>query len=215
MAPDNISMEEMAKHPRCTVEGFLSPPYLDVPLSFVYQKDRSDVHIFLNDLSHPQYLCYVADNFRHVNFRRVEQPVMVFHDKARRKFRLCPMPPGVSSDTSTYGRFCFARDATGVDNVPVPSVLLTLDNGLTHSLSKNAWILYRKTKEPDIRRQRPEISHVQLCEAITQMWLSEAPEVRERWKLMAQRALVHYIEKRQEAANNEASSGSMGEEPSD
>lgn len=122
-------------------------------------------------------------------------------------------------------------DATGVDNVPVPSVLLTLDNGLTHSLSKNAWILYRKTKEPDIRRQRPEISHVQLCkqhfheyaslsnvctgEAITQMWFSEAPEVRERWKLMAQRALVHYIEKRQEAANNEASSGSMEEEPSD
>ncbi|KAL6361294.1 hypothetical protein LRP88_04761 [Fusarium phalaenopsidis] len=199
MAPDNISMEEMAKHPRCTAEGFLSPPYLDVPLSFVYQKDRSDVHIFLNDLSHPQYL------------RRVEQSVMVFHDKARRKFRLCPMPPGVSSDTSTYGRFY----ATGVDNVPVPSVLLTLDNGLAHSLSKNAWILYRKTKEPDIRRQRPEISHVQLCEAITQMWFSETPEVRERWKLMAQRALVHYIEKRQEAANNEASNGSMEEEPSD
>lgn len=67
MAPDNISMEDMAKHPRCTAEGFLSPPYLDVPLSFVYQKDRSDVHIFLNDLSHPQYLCYVADNFRHVD----------------------------------------------------------------------------------------------------------------------------------------------------
>ncbi|EEU47579.1 uncharacterized protein NECHADRAFT_19608, partial [Fusarium vanettenii 77-13-4] len=150
---------------------------------FVYQKDRSDVHMFLNDLSHPQYLCYVADNFS----RRVEQPVMVFHDKARRKFRLCPVSPGVSSDTdtdtSTYGRFCFTR----ADCVPVPSVLLTLDNGLTHSLSKNAWILYRKTKEPDIRRQRPEISHVQLCEAITQMWFNETPEVRERWKLMAQR----------------------------
>ncbi|UPK91821.1 hypothetical protein LCI18_002756 [Fusarium solani-melongenae] len=190
-----MSMEEMARHPRCTAEGFLSPPYLDVPLSFVYRKDRSDVHIFLNDLSHPQYVCYVADNFS----RRVEQPVMVFHDKARRKFRLCPMPPGVSSDTSTYGRFCFAR----VDNVPVPSVLLTLDNGLAHSLSNNAWILYRKAKELDIRNQHPEISHVQLCETITDMWFNETPEVREGWKLMAQRALDYYIEKRLEAANNQ------------
>lgn len=121
-------------------------------------------------------------------------------------------------------------DATGVDNVPIPSVLLTLDHGLAHSLSKNAWILYRKTKEPGIRRQRPEISHVQLCkqpfhehaslsnlcigETITQMWINETPQVRECWKLTAQSALIHHIQKKQEAANNEASSGSMEEEPS-
>lgn len=208
MAPNTMSMEDMAKHPRCIAEGFLSPPYLDVPLSFVYQKDRSDVHIFLNDLSNLQYLCYVADNFS----RRVEQPVMVFHDKARRKFRLCPVSPGASPDTSTYGRFCLTRDATQVDNVPVPPVLLTLDNGLPHSVSKNAWILYRKTKEPDIRRQHPEISHGQLCDAITEMWFNETDQVRDNWKLMAQRALVHYIEKKQEAANNEASNASASEE---
>ncbi|KAJ4309434.1 hypothetical protein N0V84_011503 [Fusarium piperis] len=212
MAPGGISMEDMAKHPRSTAAGFLSPPYVDVPINFVYQKDRSEVHIFLNDLSHLQYLNYVADNFS----RRVAQPVVVFHDKARRKFRLCPMPPGAPYDTSTYGRFCFVRDATRLDNVPVPPVLLTLENGLPHSVVKNAWILYRKEKEPEVRRQNPGLLGERLCQTITRMWFDEAPEVRKHWELLAQRALIHYIRKKQElhATNNEASNGSMTDEPS-
>lgn len=41
--------------------------------------------------------------------RRVQQPVKVFHDEARKKYRLCPIPKDIFANTSTFGRYCFAR----------------------------------------------------------------------------------------------------------
>nr|AIF79397.1 MAT 1.1.3 [Fusarium azukiicola] len=205
----HITPEELKKKPRSTELGHLTPPYCLVPLNFVYNEDGSDVHIFLDDLSHIQYVEYVADNFS----RRVQEPVVVFHDKGRRKFRLCP---GASPDTPSYGKYCYTRNAMELDNIPVPPVLLWLENGLPHSIMRNAWVLYRQAKEPEIRRQNPNIESEPFFKTITDMWVTEIPEVREYWMRLARKGILHYIKKKQEdhAAQSEAPNEGTTEEPS-
>jgi hypothetical protein len=114
--------------------------------------------------------------------RRVQQPVRVFHDKARSKYRLCPIPEDVSPDTSTYGRFCFTRGMvhrnhfewyrsdTFIDqSTPVkvsdedPTVG---EGGCRIPRPRNCWLLYRQSKSQEITKKVEGITASELCRYI-------------------------------------------------
>ncbi|KAH7169155.1 high mobility group box domain-containing protein [Fusarium sp. MPI-SDFR-AT-0072] len=179
--------------------GVLMPPEAEVPITMVYSQSQADIHIFLPENASLMLINHVADKFS----RRVQQPVRVFHDKARSKYRLCPIPEDVSPDTSTYGRFCFTRGMvhrnhfqwyrsdTFIDqSTPVkvsdedPTVG---EGGCRIPRPRNCWLLYRQSKSQEITKKVEGITASELSRMIGRMWDEETPEIQAYWYDMAEK----------------------------
>ncbi|KAF5019277.1 hypothetical protein F66182_8730 [Fusarium sp. NRRL 66182] len=160
--------------------GVRMPPEAEVPFTFVYSQLESDVHVFLPENASMRLIHHVADNLS----RRVQQPVKVFHDKERRKYRLCPIPMDISPDTSTYGRFCFTRDWSTPVRVSVIDPTVG-EGGRRIPRPRNRWILYRQAKSQEITNRNKGLTPSELSSIIGRMWDSETPEVQAYWQRLA------------------------------
>ncbi|EWG39786.1 hypothetical protein FVEG_02489 [Fusarium verticillioides 7600] len=160
--------------------GVLMPPEAEVPITMVYSQSQADIHIFLPENASLTLINHVTDNFS----RRVQQPVRVFHDKARSKYRLCPIPEDVSPDTSTYGRYCFTRDQSTPVKVSEEDPTVG-EGGCRIPRPRNCWLLYRQSKSQEITRSVEGITASELSRVIGRMWDEETPEIQAYWYNMA------------------------------
>ncbi|KAF4985087.1 hypothetical protein FDECE_16832, partial [Fusarium decemcellulare] len=168
---------------RCETDlGFLVPPKFEVPIIFLFSDAQKDVHILIPETSELPYVQYVADNFS----ARVRQPVKVFHDADRKKYRLCPIPEGISPNTSSFGRFCFTRDNGAVQGFE-RSQAVEAEYERRIPRPRNSWILYRQAKSQEVASQNPGMPTTSISKIISDMWKSENPEVKAYWQQMAER----------------------------
>uniref|UniRef100_A0A8H7N1H2 Uncharacterized protein n=1 Tax=Bionectria ochroleuca TaxID=29856 RepID=A0A8H7N1H2_BIOOC len=63
-------------------------PQPDYAVTYVTNEALGDVHVFVPDGYDIDFVRDIAENFS----GRVQEPVIVYHDEIRRKFRLCPAP---------------------------------------------------------------------------------------------------------------------------
>ncbi|KAH7185334.1 high mobility group box domain-containing protein [Fusarium flagelliforme] len=160
--------------------GVRTPPEAEVPITFVYSQSQNDIHAFLPEDASMRFVNHVADNLS----RRVQQPVKVFHDEARRKYRLCPIPRDIFANTSTYGRYCFSRDQS------TPAKVSTKDStvgeeGQRIPRPRNRWMLYRQAKSLQIIAQNEGLTAGELSRIISTMWDNETPETQAYWHRLA------------------------------
>nr|AYD41911.1 mating type protein 1-1-3 [Fusarium anguioides] len=160
--------------------GVRMPPEAEVPLTFVYSRAQADIHIFVPENASLRFTNYVADNFS----RRVQQPVRVFHDKERGKYRLCPIPEESCPDTSSYGRFCFTRDQSAPVKVTDEDQTVG-ENGRRIPRPRNCWLLYRQAKSQEITTRNEGITASELSSIIGRMWDEETPETQAYWHRLA------------------------------
>ncbi|KAF4425202.1 mating type 1-1-3 protein [Fusarium austroafricanum] len=177
--------------------GVLMPPEAEVPLIFVYSRTQADVHIFVPENASMTFTNHVADNFS----RRVQQPVRVFHDKERGKYRLCPIPEDSCPDTSTYGRFCFTRGmarpntidgcrSNAYEDQSTPVKVSNVDPTVGEAghripRPRNCWLLYRQAKSQEITTRNEGITASELSSIISRMWDEETPETQAYWHRLA------------------------------
>nr|AAC71053.1 mating type protein MAT-1-3 [Fusarium fujikuroi] len=113
--------------------------------------------------------------------RRVQQPVRVFHDKARSKYRLCPIPEDESCEW-------YCSDILIDQSTPVkvseedPTVG---EGGCRIPRPRNCWLLYRQSKSQEITRSVEGITASELSRVIGRMWDEETPEIQAYWYNMA------------------------------
>ncbi|KAF4333010.1 mating type 1-1-3 [Fusarium beomiforme] len=162
--------------------GVFMPPEAEVPMTMVYSQLQGDIHIFLPENASMMFINHVADNFS----RRVQQPVRVFHDKARSKYRLCPIPEDVSPDISTFGRFCYTRDQSTLVKVSDEDPTVG-EGGRRIPRPRNCWLLYRQAKSQEITTQIEGVTASELSRIIGRMWDEETPEVQAYWQDMAEK----------------------------
>ncbi|KAF4966027.1 hypothetical protein FSARC_6227 [Fusarium sarcochroum] len=162
--------------------GVRMPPEAEVLFTFVYSQAQSDIHAFLPDTMKISLVLHIADNFS----RRVEQPVKVFHDEQRSKYRLCPIPMDIAPDTSTYGRFCFTRDKSTPVKVSAEDPTVG-EGGRRIPRPRNCWILYRQAKSQEITNRNEGITAPELSAIIARMWDNEPPVVQVYWQKLAER----------------------------
>nr|AEP03812.1 mating type protein MAT1-1-3 [Fusarium subglutinans]QFP39745.1 mating type protein 1-1-3 [Fusarium sp.] len=167
--------------------GVLMPPEAEVPITMVYSQSQADIHIFLPENASLTLINHVADKFS----RRVQQPVRVFHDKARSKYRLCPIPEDVSPDTSTYGRHCFTRDQSTPVKVSEDDPTVG-EGGCRIPRPRNCWLLYRQSKSQEIIGSVEGITASELSRVIGKMWDEETPEIQAYWYNMAEKEEVNH-----------------------
>nr|QFP39778.1 mating type protein 1-1-3 [Fusarium miscanthi] len=170
--------------------GVLMPPEAEVPITMVYSQSQADIHLFLPENASLMLINHVADKFS----CRVQQPVRVFHDKARSKYRLCPIPEDVSPDTSTYGRFCFTRDQSTPVKVSDGDPTIG-EGGCRIPRPRNCWLLYRQSKSQEITRNVEGITASELSRVIGRMWDEETPEIQAYWYDMAEKEEFNHKQK--------------------
>nr|BAE93600.1 MAT1-1-3 [Tolypocladium inflatum] len=167
--------------PRVQVPG----PYgdVDTPVTFVTSEIQGNVHVFLPDTYEMVIVEAIAQNFS----RRVQQPVKVFHDDWRQKYRLCPLPPGAQAITSTYGPCRFECDMSEPKVAETQATPAASDNSRAHiPRPRNCWILYRQHKSEEYKEKFDNISASELSSAISRDWKAEPDSEKEIWRQKAQ-----------------------------
>ncbi|KAM0437173.1 hypothetical protein ACHAQK_007383 [Fusarium lateritium] len=157
--------------------GVRMAPEAEVPITMVYSQSQGDIHIFLPENTTMELINHVADNFS----RRVQQPVKVFHDEQRKKYRLCPLPDYIAPDMSTWGRYCFTRGMAHRNLV----VYLFLTYAKIVPLP-DVWTIYRQAKLPEIVSENPELTTNELSSILGASWNKETREVRDFWQNLAE-----------------------------
>ncbi|KAF5000881.1 hypothetical protein FGRMN_1490 [Fusarium graminum] len=162
--------------------GVRMAPEAEVPITVLYSQSQGDIHIFLPENTTMNLVNYVANKFS----RRVEQPVKVFHDEGRKKYRLCPIPEGIAPDMSTYGRYCFTRVS---ENNPVVG-----ENGERIPHPRSCFDLYRQAKSPEIIGANEGITASELSSVLGRSWDGETGDVHAYWEnLAAEEARNHKL----------------------
>ncbi|EKJ71585.1 hypothetical protein NXS19_005720 [Fusarium pseudograminearum] len=161
--------------------GVFMPPEAEVPITIVYSQSQDDVHVFVPETTSMTMVNYVADNFS----RRVQQPVKVFHDEARKKYRLCPIPKDIFANISTFGRYCFTRDQSTPVTVSASDPTIG-EGGKRIPRPRNSWMLYRQAKSQQIIAQHEGLTAGELSTIISNMWNSETPETQAYWRKLAE-----------------------------
>ncbi|KAK5998932.1 Mating-type M-specific polypeptide Mc [Cladobotryum mycophilum] len=147
-----------------------TPP--DIPMTFVRSEDQKDVHVFVPESFSLKLVQTIANNFS----RRIQQPVKVFHDTYRQKFRLCPLPEGSTVDVSTYD----------LSEPKPPQGVFTDWNSEDESSKRaprprNRWILYRQHHSKALREEYPGITASELSKVISAMWKNEDETGKQFW----------------------------------
>ncbi|KAM4064852.1 HMG (high mobility group) box domain-containing protein [Hirsutella rhossiliensis] len=124
----------------------------------------------------------IANNFS----RRVQQPVKVFHDDWREKYRLCPLPLGVQANDITYGSLCFECDSSE----PLPEMNSKDDvvDGKTGHIPRprNKWILYRQYHAAIIKKEIGLITASEISTMISNMWRQASEAEKAIWQQKAE-----------------------------
>ncbi|PHH64046.1 hypothetical protein CDD81_5039 [Ophiocordyceps australis] len=114
----------------------------------------------------------IAANFS----RRVREPVKVFYDDKRHKYRLCPLPDGHQRNISSYGIYCFEVDVEASQSPPAHEQA-TFGGSKSHiPRPRNSWILYRQHKYAEIKDQYPGLTAPALSTIIASMWRNESTD---------------------------------------
>ncbi|KAL6917537.1 hypothetical protein ACHAPO_000646 [Fusarium lateritium] len=161
--------------------GVFMPPEAEVPITMVYSRSQADIHVFVPETASMTLVNRVADNLS----RRVQQPVKVFHDEARKKYRLCPVPKDIFADTSTYGRYCFTRDRSTPAKVSEEDPAVS-EGGQRIPRPRNSWMLYRQAKSQQIIAEHEGLTAGELSRIISTMWNRETPETQAYWQRLAE-----------------------------
>ncbi|KAI6775157.1 hypothetical protein HG530_001915 [Fusarium avenaceum] len=162
--------------------GVRMAPEAEVPITMVYSQSQGDIHIFLPETTTMELINHAADNFSH----RVQQPVKVFHDEQRKKYRLCPFPDDIAPNTSTWGRYCFTRDRSTLVRVSAEDPTVG-ENEQRIPPIRTVWNIYRQAKLPEIVRENPELTTNELSSILGRSWITEPPEVRDFWQKLAEK----------------------------
>ncbi|KAG5929559.1 hypothetical protein E4U42_005483 [Claviceps africana] len=113
--------------------------------------------------------------------RSVQQPVSVFHDSYRQKFRICPLPLGAVVDTTSYGTLFLSCDS------PAETSAVEAEDTASHiPRPRNSWILYRQFKSRELRKDHSGITASELSTMISSLWKNETDEEKAFWQRMAQ-----------------------------
>ncbi|KEY65855.1 hypothetical protein S7711_05861 [Stachybotrys chartarum IBT 7711] len=144
----------------------------DVPVSFVVSKGENDLIVLVPHDYDLGLVARIAKRFS----ERIEQPVSVFHDSFREKFRLYPFPPGTEKllDITLLGIFCFSIDGTSTstaDHIPRP---------------RNSWILFRQEKSKALKAEHQGITASELSSICSEMWKSLTHDEKAEWQAKAQ-----------------------------
>ncbi|KAF4512727.1 hypothetical protein G6O67_000072 [Ophiocordyceps sinensis] len=148
----------------------------DTLVTFVASETEGNVHVFLSDTLEMGLVETIAMNFS----RRVQQPVKVFHDNWREKYRLCPLLPGVQANNITYGSLCFECDL----DMSEPNVPETKMARIPRP--RNKWILYRQYQAAIIRQDLGKITASEMSTMIANMWRQESKAEKAVWKQKAE-----------------------------
>ncbi|KAM0249600.1 hypothetical protein ACHAP5_002726 [Fusarium lateritium] len=162
--------------------GVRMAPEAEVPITMVYSQSQGDIHIFLPENTTMELINHVADNFS----RRVQQPVKVFHDEQRKKYRLCPLPDYIAPDMSTWGRYCFTRDRSTPVRVSAKDPTIG-ENEQRIPPIRDVWTIYRQAKLPEIVSENPELTTNELSSILGASWNKETREVRDFWQNLAEK----------------------------
>nr|BAD72606.2 MAT1-1-3 [Ephelis japonica] len=156
---------------------------MDAPVTFVTSEVQGNIHIFVPETFHRSLVESIANNFS----RRVQQPVSVFHDSYRQKFRFCPLPFGATVDITNYGTLFFSCDLTGSKELPVMTNVVETEETSNHiPRPRNSWILYRQFKSRELRKDHQGITASELSTMISSLWKNETEEEKAFWQKMAQ-----------------------------
>ncbi|PHH90959.1 hypothetical protein CDD83_2087 [Cordyceps sp. RAO-2017] len=154
----------------------------DTLMTFVTSETQGTVHVFVPDIFDRSVVEGIAQNFS----RRVQQPVKVFHDEWRQKYRLCPLPSGVKADILTYGTFYYECDLSEPKPAASPSKDETSGGKTAHiPRPRNSWILYRQYKAAQIQQQYPGITASELSTMISRSWKAASKEQKKFWQQKA------------------------------
>ncbi|KAG5998094.1 hypothetical protein E4U43_002495 [Claviceps pusilla] len=157
---------------------------MDAPVTFVTSEVQGNVHVFVPETFHRNLVEVIANNFS----RSIQQPVSVFHDCYRQKFRLCPLPLGAVVDTTSYGTPFFSCDLSNVQGSPAAeaSAVEAEDTASHIPRPRNSWILYRQFKSRELRKDHSGITASELSTMISSLWKNETDEEKAFWQKMAQ-----------------------------
>nr|AZR66141.1 MAT1-1-3 [Ophiocordyceps xuefengensis] len=153
----------------------------DTLITFVSSETEGNVHIFLTDTLEMEIVETIAMNFS----RRVQQPVNVFHDSWREKYRLCPLLPGAQADNITYGSLCFECDMSEPNAVDTNSKDGEGKKGHIPR-PRNKWILYRQYQAAIIRQDLGKITASEMSTMISNMWRQESEAEKAVWQQKAE-----------------------------
>nr|QDH06185.1 mating type A-1-3 HMG1/2 [Epichloe sp.]QDH06189.1 mating type A-1-3 HMG1/2 [Epichloe sp.]QDH06203.1 mating type A-1-3 HMG1/2 [Epichloe coenophiala]QDH06209.1 mating type A-1-3 HMG1/2 [Epichloe coenophiala]QDH83280.1 mating type A-1-3 HMG1/2 [Epichloe sp.] len=156
---------------------------MDAPVTFVTSEVQGNVHVFVPETFHGNLVEVLAKNFS----RLVQQPVSVFHDTYRQKFRICPLPFGAMVDTTKYGTPFFSCDLSDPKDVPADTSVVESEDTSSHiPRPRNSWILYRQFKSRELRKDHSGITASELSTMISSLWKNETDEEKAFWQKMAQ-----------------------------
>ncbi|KAG6004703.1 hypothetical protein E4U21_000858 [Claviceps maximensis] len=166
--------------PRTQIQDGLA---MDSPVTFVTSEVQGNVHVFVPETFHRSLVEMIANNFS----RSVQQPVSVFHDSYRQKFRVCPLPFGAVVDTTSYGTLFFSCDVSNVKDSPAETSVVEPEDSVSHiPRPRNSWILYRQYKSRELRKDHSGITASELSTMISCLWKNETDEEKAFWQRMAQ-----------------------------
>ncbi|KAG5946831.1 hypothetical protein E4U53_006513 [Claviceps sorghi] len=166
--------------PRTQINDGIS---MDAPVTFVTSEVQGNVHVFVPETFHRSLVEVIANNFS----RLVQQPVSVFHDSYRQKFRICPLPLGAVADTTSYGTPFFSCDLSTPKDSPAESSVVEAEDTVSHiPRPRNSWILYRQFKSRELRKDHSGITASELSTMISSLWKNETDEEKAFWQKMAQ-----------------------------
>ncbi|KAK7398312.1 hypothetical protein QQX98_012313 [Neonectria punicea] len=172
----------------------MSDPQPDVPrrIPFVFltSPEHGECHVFVPDSFDFRYVYgVVAYNFS----KLIGQPVKVYHDAGRGKYRIAPLGFDALVDAQYLGRYRCTLDydamTRSADKEPDaddvgPDAAITKPGHIPRP--PNSWILYRTSKSQEVANQHPGISATQISTVVSAMWKDEAPEVKAHWQAMAE-----------------------------
>ncbi|KYK59756.1 MAT1-1-3 [Drechmeria coniospora] len=128
---------------------------------------------------------HAAQNFS----RRVQQPVKVFHDGFREKYRMCPVPAGNNANLDSYGLCCFDCDMSDPkfpESRPNTAPSNISDGGgIRIPRPRNSWILYRQHKSNQLKKDFPGMTASELSTVISSLWKSESTTEKAIWQRRA------------------------------
>ncbi|RIB06480.1 high mobility group box domain-containing protein, partial [Gigaspora rosea] len=58
----------------------------------------------------------------------------------------------------------------------------------------NAFILYRKNKQPDVVAQNKNLTNAEVSKVISKMWWKETEEIRFQWEKLADRMKLKHMQ---------------------
>nr|AKE48501.1 MAT1-1-3 [Ustilaginoidea virens]AKE48505.1 MAT1-1-3 [Ustilaginoidea virens] len=159
-------------------------PEMDCPVTYITSEVQGNVHVFIPETFHRSLVELVASNFS----RRIQQPVSVFHDAYRQKFRICPLPSGSAVDTTSYGSLFLTCDySEEIKETSADTIVVEPEDNRGHiPRPRNSWILYRQFKSRELRKDHPGITASELSTLISSLWKDETEEEKAFWKKMAQ-----------------------------